>query len=60
MDHRDSKNPKGNSIHESRRGGIHTELRMGRPACQDNWRAEEELVVPEFLMKAADGSRNVE
>ncbi|KAI0218798.1 hypothetical protein LSAT2_029520 [Lamellibrachia satsuma] len=33
---------------------------MGRPAYQDNWRAEEELAVPEFLMKAADCSRNVE
>ena len=33
---------------------------MGRPAYQDNWRAEEELAVPKFLMKAADGSRNVE
>ena len=28
---------------------------MGWPACQVNYRAEEELVVPEFLMKAADG-----
>ena len=33
---------------------------MGRPAYQDNWRAEEELAVPEFPMKAAEGSRNVE
>ena len=33
---------------------------MGWPAYQDNWRAEEELAVPEFLMKAADGSQNVE
>ena len=33
---------------------------MGRPTYQDNWRAEEELAVPEFLMKAADGSQNVE
>ena len=33
---------------------------MGRPAYQDNWRAEEELAVPEFLMKAADDSQNVE
>ena len=33
---------------------------MGRPAYQDYWRAEEELAVPEFLMKAANGSRNVE
>ena len=29
---------------------------MGRPAFQDNWRAEEELAVPEFPMKDADGS----
>ena len=42
------------------RGVIQTESRMGRPACQDNRRAEEELAVPEFPMKAADGSRNVE
>ena len=48
--------PKGNSSHESRRGGIQAESRMGRPACQDNWRAEGELAFPEFLMKAADGS----
>ena len=27
---------------------------MGRSAYQDNWRAEEEFVVPEFHMKAAD------
>ena len=33
---------------------------MGRPAYQDNERAEEELAVPEFLMKAAESSRNVE
>ena len=33
---------------------------MGRRAYQDNWLAEEELAVPEFLMKAADGSRNIE
>ena len=33
---------------------------MGRSACQDNWRTEEELAAPEFLMNAADGSRNVE
>ena len=33
---------------------------MGRPVYQDNWRAEEELAVPEFPMKAADDSRNVE
>ena len=33
---------------------------MGRPAYQDNWRAEEELAIPECLMKAADGRRNVE
>ena len=33
---------------------------MGRHAYQDNWRAEEELSVLEFMMKAADGSRNVE
>ena len=26
---------------------------MGRPTCQDNWRAEEELTVPEFLMPMA-------
>ena len=51
---------KGNSSHESRRGGIQTKSRMGRPACQDNWREEEELAVPEFLMKAAGVSRNVE
>ena len=25
---------------------------MGRPVCQVNWRAEKELAVPEFLMKA--------
>ena len=41
-------------------GGIQTEPLMGRPACQDNWRAEEELAVPELLMKAANGSQNVE
>ena len=35
--------PKGNSSHESRRGGY-------RPACQYNWRAGE-LAVPEFLIK---------
>ena len=29
-------------------------------ACQDNWRAGEELFVPECHMEAADGSRNVE
>ena len=40
--------------------GVYIESRMERPACQDNWRAEVELAVPEFLMKAADGSRNVE
>ena len=28
---------------------------MGRLAYQDNWRVEEELAVPEFLIKAADG-----
>ena len=33
---------------------------MGWPAYQDNGRAEEEIAVPEFLMKAADSSRNVE
>ena len=33
---------------------------MGRPACLDNWRAGEELAVPEFPMNAANGSRNVE
>ena len=33
---------------------------MGRPACQDNCRAEEEFAVPGFQMKAVDGSRNVE
>ena len=27
---------------------------MGRPAYQDSWRAEEELAVPEFLIKAAN------
>ena len=29
---------------------------MGRPAYQDSWRAEEELAVPEFLIKAANGT----
>ena len=33
---------------------------MGRPAYQDNWQAEEELAVPDFLMKTADDSQNVE
>ena len=33
---------------------------MGRPAYQVNWRAEEELAFPEFLMNFVDGSRNVE
>ena len=33
---------------------------MGRPAYKDNWRAADELAVPEFLMKTADGGRNVE
>ena len=33
---------------------------MGRPAYQDNWRAEEELTDPEFPMNAVDGSRSVE
>ena len=33
---------------------------MGRSTYQDNWRAEEQLAIPEFLMKAADGSRNFE
>ena len=33
---------------------------MGRSAYQDNGRVEEELAVPEFQMKAVDGSRNVE
>ncbi|KAI0237131.1 hypothetical protein LSAT2_012396 [Lamellibrachia satsuma] len=33
---------------------------MGRPVYQDNWQAEEELVIPEFLMKAANGSRNID
>ena len=37
-----------------------TELIQQIFACQDNWRAEEEFAVPEFLMKAANGSRNVE
>ena len=32
---------------------------MGWPAYQDNWRAEEKLAVQEFLMKAADGIKNV-
>ena len=33
---------------------------MGRPAYQDNWPAEDELAVPEFLTNVADGSQNVE
>ena len=32
---------------------------MGRPAWQVNWQAEEELAIPEFLMKATDGSRKL-
>ena len=32
---------------------------MGWPACQDNWQAEKELAVQEFLIKADEGSRNV-
>ena len=43
---------KDNSSHESRRGGIQIESRMGRSDYQDKWRGEEELAFPEFLMKA--------
>ena len=43
--------------HQSRRGD-NDSATCGRPACQGNWRAEEELV-PEILMKAA-GDRSVE
>ena len=41
-------------------GGYRLSHVLGRLTCQDNRRAEEELAFPEFLMKAADGSRNVE
>ncbi|KAI0224069.1 hypothetical protein LSAT2_024904 [Lamellibrachia satsuma] len=41
-------------------GGYGPSHVLGRLTCQDNRRAEEELAFPEFLMKAADGSRNVE
>ena len=47
-------------FHSFETRSVYIKSRMGRPACQDNWRAEKELAVTELLMKGADGSRNVE